>query len=78
MERSLQLIEEARLALQNPESPSNAQNLAHVAKDVSQALNKCVGCLPGQRDVDEAINSITDVSQILDRGDFPHTNKSYG
>ncbi|KAJ9593984.1 hypothetical protein L9F63_014625, partial [Diploptera punctata] len=78
MERSLRLIEEARQALQNPESPSNAQNLAQVAKDVSQALNKCVGCLPGQKDVDEAIHSITDVSQILDRGEFPHTNKSYG
>lgn len=36
MERSLRLIEEARQALQTPESPSNAQNLAQVAKDVSQ------------------------------------------
>jgi len=36
MERSLRLIEEARQVLQNPESPSNAQNLAQVAKDVSQ------------------------------------------
>ncbi|PNF41180.1 Talin-1 [Cryptotermes secundus] len=78
MERSLRLIEEARQALQTPESPSNAQNLTQVAKDVSQALNKCVGCLPGQKDVDEAIHSITDASQILDRGEFPHSNKSYG
>jgi hypothetical protein len=36
MERSLRLIEEARQALQNPEGQSNAQNLAQVAKDVSQ------------------------------------------
>ena len=43
-----------------------------------QALNKCVGCLPGQKDVDEAIHSITDASQILDRGAFPHSSKSYG
>ncbi|KDR19212.1 Talin-1 [Zootermopsis nevadensis] len=78
MERSLRLIEEARQALQNPEGQSNAQNLAQVAKDVSQALNKCVGCLPGQMDVDEAIHTITDASQILDLGEFPHSNKSYG
>jgi len=43
-----------------------------------QALNKCVGCLPGQKDVDEAIHSITDASQILDRGEFPYSSKSYG
>lgn len=36
MERSQRLIGEARQALQTPESPSNAQNLAQVAKDVSQ------------------------------------------
>jgi hypothetical protein len=36
MEQSLCLIEEARQALQNPEGQSNAQNLAQVAKDVSQ------------------------------------------
>nr|CAD7594785.1 unnamed protein product [Timema genevievae] len=78
MDRSLILIEEAWEALQNPDRPNNAQNLAQVAKDVSQALNKCVGCLPGQKDVDESINSISDASQILATGEFPHTNKSYG
>ena len=36
MERSLHLIEEARQALKNPDSPSNASNLTQVAKDVSQ------------------------------------------
>jgi sensor domain CHASE-containing protein len=38
MERSLRLVEEARQALHTPESPSNAQNLAQVAKDVSQVI----------------------------------------
>ncbi|PSN52989.1 Talin-1 [Blattella germanica] len=78
MHKSLRLMDEARQAVQNPESPNNAQNLTQVAKDVSQALNKCVGCLPGQKDVDDAIHTISDVSQILDRGEFPQTNKSYG
>lgn len=36
MDRSLRLIEEARQALKNPESPHNASNLTQVAKDVSQ------------------------------------------
>ena len=36
MDRSLRLIEEARQALKNPESPNNAINLTQVAKDVPQ------------------------------------------
>jgi hypothetical protein len=45
MDRSLRLIEEARQALHTPESPNNAQNLAHVAKDVSQ-VRRMDGRLP--------------------------------
>jgi talin len=45
MDRSLRLIEEARQALKSPDSPSNAQNLAHVAKDVSQ-VRQMDGRLP--------------------------------
>ncbi|GIY58861.1 talin-2 [Caerostris extrusa] len=47
-------------------------------KSVSTALNNCVNCLPGQKDVDDAIKSITETSQILNSRDFPQTNKSYG
>ena len=36
-----------------------------VAKGVSQALNNVVNCLPGQRDVDEAIEGINRVSAVL-------------
>lgn len=32
--------------------------LQKAAKDVSQALNSTVGCLPGQKDVDNSITSI--------------------
>ncbi|XP_015512363.2 talin-1 isoform X1 [Neodiprion lecontei] len=76
--RSLHLVKEARRALNNPDNPDNVGNLAAVAKDVSQSLNKCVSCLPGQRDVDDAIRSIDDMSQVLNMNEFPQTNKSYG
>lgn len=36
-----------------------------VAKAVSQALNRCVNCLPGQRDVDNAIRSVGEASKTL-------------
>ncbi|XP_032666456.1 talin-1 isoform X2 [Odontomachus brunneus] len=76
--RSLCLVKEARRVLKNPENPENEANLAAVAKDVSNSLNKCVSCLPGQRDVDEAIRNIDDMTQVLSMNEFPHTSKSYG
>lgn len=76
--RSLHLVKEARRVLKNPENPENEANLAAVAKDVSNSLNKCVSCLPGQRDVDEAIRSIDDMTQVLNMNEFPHTTKNYG
>lgn len=36
-----------------------------VAKAVSQALNRCVNCLPGQRDVDNAIRNVGEASKKL-------------
>ncbi|EZA56621.1 talin-1 isoform X2 [Ooceraea biroi] len=76
--RSLHLVKEARRVLKNPDDPENEANLAAVAKDVSNSLNKCVSCLPGQRDVDEAIRNIDDMAQVLNMNEFPQTSKSYG
>ncbi|CAL1678131.1 unnamed protein product [Lasius platythorax] len=76
--RSLRLVKEARRVLKNPDDPQNEANLAVVAKDVSNSLNKCVSCLPGQRDVDEAIRNIDDMAQMLNMNEFPQTSKSYG
>ncbi|XP_075218972.1 talin_middle and talin-RS domain-containing protein rhea isoform X1 [Lycorma delicatula] len=74
MERSLVLIDEARRTLQEP---SNVDNLSQCAKRVTQALNDCVSCLPGQRDVDDAISTITTASAALESGRFPQSDKPY-
>ncbi|XP_017757790.1 PREDICTED: talin-1 [Eufriesea mexicana] len=76
--KSLRLVKEARRALKNPDNIDNEANLAAVAKDVSNSLNKCVSCLPGQRDVDDAIKNIDEMTQVLGMNEFPQTNKSYG
>ncbi|CAH1114601.1 unnamed protein product [Psylliodes chrysocephalus] len=52
--------------------------LQKAAKDVSQALNSTVGCLPGQKDVDNSITSIIEWSSSINTTSFPPTNKSYG
>uniref|UniRef100_A0A663FJL1 Talin 1 n=1 Tax=Aquila chrysaetos chrysaetos TaxID=223781 RepID=A0A663FJL1_AQUCH len=62
MDKANNLIEEARKAVAKPGDPESQQRLAQVAKAVSQALSRCVNCLPGQRDVDAAIRMVGDAS----------------
>ncbi|ESO89699.1 hypothetical protein LOTGIDRAFT_218488 [Lottia gigantea] len=77
MDKSIRLLEEAKSALENPNSPENSQRLTQVAKSVATALSNCINCLPGQRDVDNAIQQITASSQMLANPSFPGTNKTY-
>ncbi|XP_076033858.1 talin_middle and talin-RS domain-containing protein rhea isoform X2 [Oratosquilla oratoria] len=78
MVRSSELIEEARVVVQGPQSTASQQKLAQVAKGVSQALNKTVSSLPGQKDVDDAIKNITDCTNDLESGNFPISTRPYG
>lgn len=43
----------------------NVFGCVQVAKAVSQALNRSVNCLPGQRDVDNAIRTVGEASKKL-------------
>ncbi|XP_077996572.1 talin-1-like isoform X2 [Glandiceps talaboti] len=77
MDKSGLLMEEVKRALNNPNNPDNQQRLAQVAKAVSNALNNTVNCLPGQRDVDNAIKSVSEASKTLLTGKFPEAKQSY-
>ncbi|XP_053145753.1 talin-1 isoform X1 [Hemicordylus capensis] len=77
MDKAGNLIEEARRAVAKPGDPENQQRLAQVAKAVSQALNRCVNCLPGQRDVDAAIRTVGEASKRLLAGSFPPSSKNF-
>lgn len=78
MDHSLELIERARYVLKHADEPDRNRSLTRAVKEVSQALDRCVGCLPGQKDVDDAIHGIADAASVLDEGRFPSTEKSYG
>lgn len=43
-----------------------------------QSLNDCISVLPGQRAVDNAIDSIHAASAALERQEFPASDKPYG
>uniref|UniRef100_A0A8C3PSN4 TLN1 protein n=1 Tax=Calidris pygmaea TaxID=425635 RepID=A0A8C3PSN4_9CHAR len=77
MDKANNLIEEARKAVAKPGDPESQQRLAQVAKAVSQALSRCVNCLPGQRDVDAAIRMVGEASKRLLADSFPPSTKSF-
>ncbi|XP_078579993.1 uncharacterized protein LOC144864098 isoform X21 [Branchiostoma floridae x Branchiostoma japonicum] len=77
MDKSINLIEEAKKAVNDPNNPDNQQRLAQVAKAVSHALNNCVNCLPGQRDVDFAIRNIGEASKALLSGQLQKGDVSF-
>lgn len=71
---STRLVEEAQRTMQNLSDP---QTLTQAARDVTTALSKCVECLPGQREVDNALRNVSEISEVVNLGEFPPTNKSY-
>nr|XP_043867812.1 talin-1 isoform X1 [Solea senegalensis]XP_043867813.1 talin-1 isoform X1 [Solea senegalensis]XP_043867814.1 talin-1 isoform X1 [Solea senegalensis]XP_043867815.1 talin-1 isoform X1 [Solea senegalensis]XP_043867816.1 talin-1 isoform X1 [Solea senegalensis] len=77
MDKSANLIEETKRAITKPGDPESQQRLAQVAKAVSQALNRCVNCLPGQRDVDNAIRTVGEASKTLLADSFPASGRSF-
>ncbi|XP_072310122.1 talin-1 isoform X2 [Eucyclogobius newberryi] len=77
MDKSANLIEETKRAIAKPGDADSQQRLAQVAKAVSQALNRCVNCLPGQRDVDNAIRSVGEASKTLLSDSFPSSGRSF-
>ncbi|XP_058268728.1 talin-1 isoform X2 [Hemibagrus wyckioides] len=77
LDKSGNLVEETKRAIAKPGDPDSQQRLAQVAKAVSQALNRCVNCLPGQRDVDNAIRTVGEASKKLLSDQFPASGKSF-
>ncbi|XP_061732847.1 talin-1 isoform X2 [Nerophis ophidion] len=77
MDKSANFLEETKRAVAKPGDAESQQRLAQVAKAVSQALNRCVNCLPGQRDVDNAIRTVGEASKALLADSFPSSGRSF-
>lgn len=72
---TLRVMEEAQQAL---DTADNGPTLQQCARDVTNALQNCIECLPGQREVDEALRNVNELSEIINLGEYPPTDKSYG
>ncbi|CAI8034388.1 Talin-1 [Geodia barretti] len=76
MDQSVALIQEAKMAVEDPTAPNKQMRLAQAAKAVSQALNQVVNCLPGQIEFDQAIKAIAQASLALQRQQFPSAGEA--
>lgn len=72
---SIKLIEEAQRTLQNI---GNQEYLYQSAKRVKNALAKTQDCLPGLKDINESYETIIELRQILDVGEYPPSSRSFG
>ena len=63
LNKSLSLLEETKWAIANAHDPEIQARLTYVAKGVSNALTNCLNCMPAQRDVADAVRTVTESSQ---------------
>lgn len=77
MEKSVMLLQEVQQCMTQPGHPENQQRLAQVAKAVTSSLNACISCLPGQQDLDGAINEVTIIIESIRSDRLNATNRSY-
>ncbi|CAH2211100.1 jg565, partial [Pararge aegeria aegeria] len=49
-----------------------------LAKNISEGMEEAIGAVPSYAELDTAIENIGQTLDILDMGEFPHTDKSYG
>lgn len=71
---SARLIEEAQRTLQNVGS---TDALTQAGRDVTAAISKTVDCIPGQREVDNALRNVSELSEILSMSEFPPSDRNY-
>lgn len=72
---SVRLIEESQKVLQNQGHP---ENVSIASKRVKTALAKSQDCLPGLSLITESYETILEMRQIIDVGEFPPSNRAYG
>uniref|UniRef100_T1K2Z5 I/LWEQ domain-containing protein n=2 Tax=Tetranychus urticae TaxID=32264 RepID=T1K2Z5_TETUR len=65
LEKSIELFQETKWALENMNDKERQPRLTFVAKNVSNALNNCMNSMPGQRDIDEAIRTISESNTLF-------------
>lgn len=72
---TIRVMDEAQQALDDAD---NGPTLQQCARDVTNALQNCIECLPGQREVDDALKTVNELSEIINLGEYPPTQKSFG
>ena len=78
MAKSARLVLEAQRAMQNPTDPHKQDKLQQAGREVNQALEGAMSCLPGQEEVEQTLNNISTWSQQIESGHFRSSGRPYG
>lgn len=65
LQKSIELFEETKWALENINDKERQPRLTYVAKNVSNALSNCINSMPGHRDIDDAIRTINESNTLF-------------
>jgi len=79
--KSIALFEETKWALTgNFSEVERSRRLSSASQHVEHALSNCVYCLPGQRDIDESVRTIIELSEKYNENQLPisQSNRPYG
>ena len=79
--KSIALFEETKWALSgNFTDVERSRRLSNASQHVEHALSNCVYCLPGQKDIDESVRSIIELSEKYNENQLPifQSNRPYG
>ncbi|XP_069364128.1 talin-1 [Maniola hyperantus] len=74
---SLTLVETVKHQLANSEEPDTSRIMS-LAKNISEGMEEAIGAVPSYAELDAAIENIGHTLDILDMGEFPHTDRTYG
>ncbi|KAL0809871.1 hypothetical protein ABMA28_011355 [Loxostege sticticalis] len=74
---SLTLVETVKTYLTSSEHMDTA-HIVSIAKDISEGLETTLEAVPSQTELDSAMENINETLNILNMGEFPPSDKSYG
>ncbi|XP_028167577.1 talin-1 isoform X13 [Ostrinia furnacalis] len=74
---SLTLVETVKTYLSSSEQMDTA-HIVSIAKDISERLESTLEAVPSQTELDAAAENINETLNILNMGEFPPSDKSYG
>lgn len=75
IQNSARLLQEAQRSINT--GSADLTDLTNAAKEVKFSLQSTTECVPGHREVNQALRNVSELSEILSINEFPPTHRNY-